>query len=56
MLTAIIIGTFATVGFSMVLLLSMLFRNKLHIQSRIKNFVHANEKVSGTKGNKTCPG
>jgi tight adherence protein C len=49
MLTAIIIGTFATVGFSMVLLLSMLFRNKLHIQSRIKNFVHANEKVSGTQ-------
>lgn len=48
MLTAIIISTFATVSFSMVVLLSILFRDKLNIQKRIKNFVYVDEKESGT--------
>lgn len=46
MLTAIIISTFATVSVSMVLLLSFVFRRKLNIQSRIKNFVYAGDKES----------
>ena len=47
MLTAIIIGTFATVSVFMVLLLSYIFRRKLNIQSRIKSFVHTSEKELG---------
>jgi len=47
MLTAIIICTFATVSFTSVVLLSILFRDKLYIQKRIKNFVHIDEKESG---------
>lgn len=47
MLTAIIIGTFATVSFSTVVLLSILFKNKLHIQKRIKEFVHTEVKAEG---------
>lgn len=47
MLAAIIISTFATVGFSTVVLLSMLFKNKLHIQKRIKEFVHTDAKAPG---------
>lgn len=45
MLTAIIISTFATVSFSAVVLLSMLFKDKLHIQKRIKEFVHIDVKA-----------
>jgi len=47
MLIAIIICTFVTVSFSSVVLLSILFRDKLHMQKRIKNFVHTDEKESG---------
>ena len=45
MLTAIMIGTFATVSFFMVVLLSIFFKNKLHIQKRIKEFVHTDVKA-----------
>lgn len=47
MLSAIIICVFATVCFIMVCLLSMIFKNRLHVQARIKSFVHGNEKESG---------
>ncbi len=47
MLAAIIICVFATVCFITIILLNMVFRNKLHIAARIKNFVHANEKEAG---------
>lgn len=47
MLTAIMIGTFATVSFFMVVLLSMVFKNKLHMQKRLKEFVHTEVKASG---------
>lgn len=46
MLTAIMIGTFATVSVSMVLLLSFVFRRKLNIQNRIKNYVYTGDKES----------
>ena len=47
MLAAIIISTFATVCFIMVILLNMLFRDKLNIQKRIKEFVHTDVKAPG---------
>lgn len=47
MLAAIIIGAFATISVSMVLLLSFVYRRKLNIQSRIKNFVNTGDKEPG---------
>jgi tight adherence protein C len=46
MLTAIMIGVFATVSVSMMLLLSFVYRKKLNIQSRIKNYVYTGDKES----------
>lgn len=47
MLAAIVISTFATVCFTTVVLLNMLFRDKLIIQKRIKEFVHTEMKTEG---------
>ena len=47
MLAAIIICVFATVCFIMIILLNIVFRNKLLIAARIKSFVRANEKEAG---------
>lgn len=47
MLAAIIICVFATVCFITVCVLNIIFRNKLHIQARIKSYVHGNEKGTG---------
>lgn len=44
MLEAIIICVFLTVCFITVFLLSFFFRNRLHIQSRIKGYINGNEK------------
>lgn len=44
MLWAVLISTFATVCFAVVILLNLLFRNKLHIQKRIKEYVHFDQK------------
>lgn len=38
---------FTTVCFITVCVLSIIFRNKLHIQARIRSFIHANEKDTG---------
>lgn len=46
MLAAIIIGTFATVCFTIVILLNILFRDKLNIQKRIKEYIHTDKKAS----------
>lgn len=47
MLAAIIISTFATICFIMVILLNMLFKDRLHIQNRIKEYVHTDVKAEG---------
>jgi len=44
MLTAVIISVFATVSVLMVLLLNYIFREKLIINKRIRNYVHTAEK------------
>lgn len=44
MLGAIMISTFATVCFTMVVLLRFFFRDKLHMQKRIKEYVYIDEK------------
>ncbi|KUO74159.1 MAG: hypothetical protein APF77_11630 [Clostridia bacterium BRH_c25] len=47
MLAAIIIGTFATVCFIIVIVLNILFKDKLHIQKRIKEFLHTDVMAEG---------
>lgn len=44
MLGAIMISTFSTVCFTMVVLLRIVFRDKLHMQRRIKEYVYIDEK------------
>jgi len=44
MLGAIMISMFSTVCFTMVMLLRIIFRDKLHMQKRIKEYVYVDEK------------
>ena len=44
MLGAIMISTFATVCFTMVMLLRIVFKDKLHMQKRIKGYVYTDER------------
>ena len=46
MLATVIVCVFLTVCFLTVCVLNIIFRNRLHVQARIKSFVHSSEKAN----------